>query len=156
MIFILVILFLLLLSILLMINMMRLKKKRSISKGRPKQNGHKLKEETSKIAATLDPKKTNYGSITPYITIELDGQFEKFDLKKLRTTIGRHSDNDILIANLTISNHHATVTNEGGVFYIQDNDSTNGTFVNDIKITKTSIKPEDSVRLGKAKLHLTY
>ncbi len=156
MVFILVIIFLLLLSILLTINMIRLRKKRKISKGHSKQIGLKLKEQTSKISATLDPKKTNYGSITPYITIELDGQIEKFDLKKLRTTIGRHSDNDILIANLTISNHHATVTNEGGVFYIQDNDSTNGTFVNDLKITKTAIKPEDSVRLGKAKLCLTY
>ncbi len=156
MIFILVIVFLLLLSMLLAINMVRLRRKRSISKGRPKQNGLKLKEQTSKIAATLDPKKTNYGSVTPHIIIELDGLVEKFDLKKVRTTIGRHSDNDILIANLTISNHHATVTNEGGVFYIQDNNSTNGTFVNDIKISKTAIKPEDSVRLGKAKLHLTY
>ena len=113
-------------------------------------------ERGSKIAATISPKKTNYGSITPYVTIELEGHIDKFELKKLRTAIGRHSDNDILIANLTISNHHAMITNEGGVFYIQDNDSTNGTFINDIKITKSMLKTEDSVRIGKATLFLTY
>ncbi len=154
-IFILVIVFLLLLSSVLAINMVRLRKKRTIlSKQKPSTMNRK--DANSKIVATSSPQKTNYGSISPYITIELEGQIEKFDLKKLRTTIGRHSDNDILIANLTISNHHAIVTNEGGVFYIQDNDSTNGTFVNDIKITKSMIKPEDSVRLGKAQLYLTY
>ena len=96
------------------------------------------------------------GSIAPYITVDMEGNIENHELKKLRITIGRHSDNDILIANLTISNHHAIITNEGGEFYIQDNDSTNGTFVNDIKVSKSTIKSGDSIRLGKAKLHLTY
>ncbi|MDF1548109.1 MAG: FHA domain-containing protein [Bacteroidales bacterium] len=104
------------------------------------------------------PNKTLYGngSIIPYVTIDLDGDIIKHELKKLRTTLGRHSDNDILLANLTISNHHAAITNEGGIFYIQDNESTNGTFVNEIKITKAAIKSGDAVRLGKAKLFLTY
>ena len=121
-----------------------------------KQGTMRKAKSKSKVVSPINPQKTNYGSITPYITIEIENQLDKFELKKLRTSIGRHSDNDILIPNLTISNHHATITNEGGVFYIQDNDSTNGTFVNEIKITKSPLKTEDSVRLGKAKLSLTY
>jgi hypothetical protein len=118
----------------------------------------KKNKKSSLPAEPFDPNKTLYGSkdFTPYITIDMEGDIFKHELKKLRTTIGRHSDNDILIANLTISNHHATITNEGGDFYIQDNNSTNGTFINEIKINKSIVKAGDNVRLGKAKLILTY
>jgi len=154
--FILVIAFLLILSIYLTANVIRIRKRTLTGKKITVGPKSKLENSSGKIVSPISPKKTNYGSITPYITIALENQIDKFELKKLRTTIGRHGDNDILIANLTISNHHAIITNEGGVFYIQDNNSTNGTFVNDIKITKSMLKTEDSVRLGKAKLILTY
>lgn len=108
------------------------------------------------INHTLNITDTNYGSIKPYLSVVIDDETEKFELKKLRTTIGRGNDNDILIPNLTISNHHATITNEGGVFYIEDNDSTNGVLVNDIKISKHEIKTTDIIRVGKASLHLTF
>lgn len=101
-------------------------------------------------------KETEGTSITPSLTIEYDKNSEVFELKKIRTNIGRHSDNDILIPHLTISNHHAIITNEGGVFYIQDNQSTNGVFVNDIKISKSKLSSGDNIRMGIAKLLLEY
>jgi len=74
----------------------------------------------------------------------------------LTTTIGRKKNCDILIDNLTISSHHASITNEGGEFYIQDHESTNGIFVNDIKVNKKTIKNGDIIRLGKAILMIHY
>ncbi len=90
------------------------------------------------------------------LIVEINEKRTKYPLDKLRTTIGRGKDNDILIANLTVSNHHATITHEGGIFYIEDNDSTNGVIVNDLKINKYQIKPNDVIRLGKATLKLSY
>jgi pSer/pThr/pTyr-binding forkhead associated (FHA) protein len=37
---------------------------------------------------------------------------------------------------------------EGGNYYLTDNNSTNGTFVNDFKITKTMINTQDVIRMG--------
>ena len=71
-------------------------------------------------------------------------------------SIGRADDNDIVIHNRTVSSHHATLSFEGGVFYISDNDSTNGIFVNDIKITKSKVNNDDIIRIGAVFAKLKY
>ncbi|OQY03959.1 MAG: hypothetical protein B6I20_03985 [Bacteroidetes bacterium 4572_117] len=107
------------------------------------------------------PKEIGNGQVSkrnliPSIEIKLDATKTSYKLKKLVTTIGRKKKCDILIDNLTVSSHHASITNEGGEFYIQDHDSTNGVFVNDVKVSKTNIKSGDTIRLGKAILIIHY
>ncbi len=92
----------------------------------------------------------------PVLEIKLENSFKNYHIKKLNTSIGRGKECDIMIKDMTVSTLHATITNEGGEFYIQDNESTNGVFVNDIKIKKKNIKPGDIIRLGKAILTLHY
>ncbi|MCF6240652.1 MAG: FHA domain-containing protein [Bacteroidales bacterium] len=92
----------------------------------------------------------------PVLEIKLEDSFKNYHIKKPSTTIGRGKECDIKIKDMTVSTLHATITNEGGEFYIQDNESTNGVFVNDIKIEKKNIKPGDIIRLGKAILTLHY
>jgi len=53
-------------------------------------------------------------------------------------TIGRNPSNDIVISNGVISGSHARITLTGGVLYIQDLSSTNGTFVNYQRIDPNS------------------
>ncbi|MEN8121557.1 MAG: FHA domain-containing protein [Bacteroidota bacterium] len=93
---------------------------------------------------------------TPIIEIRMENNLTNHHIKKLNTSIGRKKSCDIVIDNLTISSHHASITNEGGEFYIQDHESTNGVFVNDIKINKKSINNDDIIRLGKAILTIHY
>lgn len=116
----------------------------------------KHKQATKKYSSISKELTTNKPGTKPSVDIEINDKTENFVLDKLRTTIGRGKDNDILIANLTVSNHHATITNEGGVFYIEDNDSTNGVKVNELKVSKQKIQINDVVRLGKATLKLNY
>lgn len=142
-----IIVFLVLLFIIFFIISRNRFKKSLLTDKKPKEKKKKLVKAKNETEGT---------SITPSLTIEYDKNTEFFELKKIRTNIGRHSDNDILIPHLTISNHHAIITNEGGVFYIQDNQSTNGVFVNDIKITKSKISSGDNIRMGIAKLLLEY
>ncbi len=117
----------------------------------------KKTEENIKLKNS-DAVKTQYSSasVIPSISIEIGGITSNFELKKLLSTIGRQKENDIVIDDLTISSHHATLTKEGGSFYLQDKESTNGTFVNEIKITKSIIKNGDAIRMGKAMLTITY
>jgi len=63
-------------------------------------------------------------------------------------TIGRREDNDIQIENLAVSGSHAKLVREGDVLYIEDQESTNGIFLNGSKITKSVLKNGDVVLIG--------
>lgn len=152
-----VIAFFLLLIIFFIVNLIYTKKQMMISVRQLKSNTLLNPASTDIGFENASPEKTNYGtgSITPYLTVELEGKTRNYDLNKLITRIGRHQENDILIDNMTISNIHATLTFENNQFFIQDNISTNGTYVNDVKISKVVIKNGDIIRIGKARLTLT-
>jgi pSer/pThr/pTyr-binding forkhead associated (FHA) protein len=64
-------------------------------------------------------------------------------------TVGRKSDNDIVIDNPAISGHHCRLVKEGGTYYVEDLESTNGTFVNEKKIKKSGLKHNDVVGVAK-------
>jgi pSer/pThr/pTyr-binding forkhead associated (FHA) protein len=74
--------------------------------------------------------------------------------KPLKTgvnTFGRKADNDVQISDPYVSGRHGTIeiTDEG--IYLTDTGSTNGTMLNDAKLTpnmRTRITPEDVIRLG--------
>ncbi|MDL2224003.1 FHA domain-containing protein [Bacteroidales bacterium OttesenSCG-928-M06] len=68
-------------------------------------------------------------------------------------TIGRDLDNDIVVHDSKVSRHHLQIINEAGSFRIVDLYSTNGTFVNDKKISgETSLLINDIVRVGNSVL----
>ncbi|MEA1079324.1 FHA domain-containing protein [Marinobacter qingdaonensis] len=79
-----------------------------------------------------------------------------FELQPAQTRIGRRADNDIRIDEISVSGHHAVIEAvpnvylEGTVdFYITDSDSTNGTFVNDIRVeSRQRLNSNDVVRVG--------
>ena len=64
-------------------------------------------------------------------------------------SIGRDLDNDIVVSDGKVSRHHLQIINEAGKFRIVDFNTTNGTFVNDKKISgETSLDRNDIVRVG--------
>src|ERR1700685_4101726 len=64
-------------------------------------------------------------------------------------SIGRSPDNSIVIDNPAISNYHARVFHEDGRLMLQDFGSLNGTFVNGQRVKMVTLKPGDSVGIGK-------
>lgn len=79
-----------------------------------------------------------------------------FELDGPSLRIGRRPDNDIQIDEISVSGHHAVIEAipnaylEGTTdYYITDSDSTNGTFVNDIRIDgRQRLNSNDLVRIG--------
>jgi pSer/pThr/pTyr-binding forkhead associated (FHA) protein len=78
-----------------------------------------------------------------------------FELSKTPFMLGRHRDDDVCLPYDTrVSRHHARITKEGKTYFIEDvgpegKGSTNGTYVNDNKITdKTPISTGETVLLG--------
>jgi aspartyl protease family protein len=64
-------------------------------------------------------------------------------------TIGRDSDNDVVINDSKVSRHHLQIIGDGAGFRVVDLNSSNGTFVNDRKIGGESLlMTGDSVRIG--------
>lgn len=77
----------------------------------------------------------------------------KFEIKQSALKFGRTSDNQIQIDDLAVSNEHAQVTlekNNQGVtaYFLEDLGSTNGSFVNEIKIEKRQLHHKDTLRIG--------
>jgi predicted component of type VI protein secretion system len=64
-------------------------------------------------------------------------------------TIGRAPDNDIHIDNLAVSNYHARVYVEAGSLVVEDLNSLNGSFLNDIRIERAMLKDGDTILIGK-------
>lgn len=79
-------------------------------------------------------------------------KIEEIELDKEVITIGRKNDNDIHIDNLSVSGHHAKVTTILNDSFVEDTQSTNGTYVNGTLIKKQPLIHGDIIRIGKHEL----
>jgi predicted component of type VI protein secretion system len=70
-------------------------------------------------------------------------------LDKPAFALGRKPDNDIVLDNPAVSGHHCKFYESGGTWFVEDLNSTNGTFVNGKKVLKAGLKPGDAVTLVK-------
>jgi ABC transport system ATP-binding/permease protein len=68
--------------------------------------------------------------------------------------IGRATDNDVVLDDLLVSRHHATLQRSGSNWELADNNSANGTYVNGNRIQRADIGPNDVVGIGHQLLHL--
>ncbi len=71
-------------------------------------------------------------------------------VRKAEVSIGRDPENDIVIGDDTVSRKHAVLLYKNGKFTLRDLDSSNGTYVNDEKITEAVISNGDMIRFGQA------
>ena len=68
--------------------------------------------------------------------------------KGLPFTVGRDDDNKLHIPSAAVSRFHAVLSGEAGGHYVQDMDSTNGTFLNGRPIKKAEIRPGDKITVA--------
>ncbi|MGB9780510.1 FHA domain-containing protein [Caldanaerobacter sp.] len=73
-----------------------------------------------------------------------EGTFSLFEV----TSIGRSDECDIVIESPYVSAKHALIRKKGKRFYIEDLNSTNGTFVNGKRVKVARIKSGDIITLG--------
>ncbi|OOG54764.1 FHA domain-containing protein [Polaromonas sp. C04] len=89
----------------------------------------------------------------PKMIVSIDGVvIKEFQLTKDRTTLGRRPYNDIVIDNLAVSGEHAALQMVGGEVYLEDLNSTNGSYVNGKSIKKQLLQNNDTVEVGKYKI----
>jgi pSer/pThr/pTyr-binding forkhead associated (FHA) protein len=83
------------------------------------------------------------------LILSLDGQImAEYNMNKERYTIGRLPDNDIRIDNPAVSGHHSLIINILNDSFLEDLNSTNGTYVNGKLIKKHALQHGDVITAG--------
>jgi pSer/pThr/pTyr-binding forkhead associated (FHA) protein len=89
----------------------------------------------------------------PEIVVKYDNKIiERVVSEKKRISIGRISDNDITLDNRGVSRKHAQIEFNENTAVIIDNESLNGTFINDRKISEEVLRDGDKITIGKFNL----
>ena len=83
------------------------------------------------------------------LILSLDGQvLAEYNMSKERYTIGRLPDNDVRIDNPAVSGHHSLIINILNDSFLEDLNSTNGTYVNGKLIKKHALQHGDVITIG--------
>jgi len=83
------------------------------------------------------------------LILSLDSQvLAEYNMNKERYTIGRLPDNDVRIDNPAVSGHHALIINILNDSFLEDLNSTNGTYVNGKLIKKHALQHGDVITCG--------
>ena len=80
------------------------------------------------------------------------GAGARYLLDTNQTKIGRDTNNDIHLDDITVSRSHAMISKNNG-YSIKDLGSLNGTYINAISMKESNIKAGDEIQIGK--YHLT-
>ncbi|MCE9519730.1 MAG: FHA domain-containing protein [Verrucomicrobia bacterium] len=77
------------------------------------------------------------------------------DLSKIETeltadriTIGRLSENGVMLPSASVSGHHATIKRRGDAYFVQDHGSTNGTKINGVEVDEVKLENGDRLFFG--------
>jgi len=83
------------------------------------------------------------------LVLSLNGQtLAEYNMTKERYTVGRLPDNDIRIDNAAVSGHHSLIINILNDSFLEDLNSTNGTYVNGKLIKKHALQHDDVITVG--------
>ena len=87
------------------------------------------------------------------LVVSLDGVvIKEVQITKDKTTLGRRPYNDIVIDNLAVSGEHAVLQMVGADVFIEDLNSTNGTYINGKAVKKQLLSNNDVVEVGKYRI----
>jgi hypothetical protein len=97
----------------------------------------------------LEELKKLHGNKAGLFTIKGPIIGEKFFLSKGSLSIGRSSESDILLDDITVSRNHAIIEKKESVFAIRDLESLNGTYLNGVIASQSNLENGDRIQIGK-------
>jgi two-component system cell cycle response regulator len=110
-----------------------------------------VEDATRILASSAKPKpKTTDKACLVHIYPTGPGMGARYELADQPMVIGRDEGADIHITDNSVSRRHATVSPEGDSFVVLDLQSTNGTFVNDVRVLAQKLKDGDYLHIGNA------
>ena len=88
------------------------------------------------------------GGANPLIVFMQGGEERKITLQKAPFSIGRKTENDLVISDPRVSREHAIIVQETDGFYVVDKGSKLGTFVNGERIERRKLNANDKIEFG--------
>ncbi|MBP5569270.1 MAG: FHA domain-containing protein [Treponema sp.] len=111
-----------------------------------------MSNETIQSISPVGQQLSSYGDTKP-------ASYLMFNRKKIelvaKITIGRESDNDVVVDNKLASRHHAVIQKIKDAYFVKDANSTNGTYINGVKIPAdkyVKLNPGDKISIGNMSL----
>ena len=101
------------------------------------------------IDALTGPKRQVVGWLVVMKGVQKGTDFRLYDGKN---GLGAAADNDIVITDEYLSSRHASIRYEDGTYTFIDNDSTNGSYLNEKKVSKEELIDNDTIRLGRTEM----
>mgnify|MGYP000545351280 CR=1 FL=1 len=95
-------------------------------------------------------------SVRGELLLTLKGREQTIALTSPRFTIGRGEENSLCLTEPMVSRYHAEVIRIGDDFLLRDHGSTNGSFVNDSRISEQILADNDCIRFGKGGPELIF
>ena len=87
------------------------------------------------------------------LVVSLDNVvIKEITVQKDRITLGRRPYNDIVIDNLAVSGEHSVLLAVGDDLFVEDLNSTNGTYINGKAIKKQLLAHNDTIEIGKYRI----
>ncbi len=77
---------------------------------------------------------------------------KKLDLNRPVTKIGKKENNDLILDEKTVSRNHVEIVQSENSYVMRDLESTNGTFINDIRVKEAYLSPGDIIRIGTVRI----
>jgi pSer/pThr/pTyr-binding forkhead associated (FHA) protein len=76
----------------------------------------------------------------------------RFLIDQDATSAGRHPDSDIFLDDITVSRRHAEILRRDERFFLKDDGSLNGTYLNRKRVDESELTNGDEIQIGKFKL----
>ncbi len=89
------------------------------------------------------------------LVVARGGVLSEHTFEKDVITIGAMDDNDIVLDDDTVSRNHCAIALEGDAYVLNDNDSTNGTFINRVRIRSAYLTPNQVITLGSTEIRFS-
>jgi len=113
-------------------------------------------EETSTLELSTDDMAAVHALPTEHALLIVErgpGAGSRYLLDADLVTAGRHPDSDIFLDDITVSRHHLNFTKQDGSWFVKDQNSLNGTYVNRTLVDgQAQLRPGDEVQIGKFRM----
>ncbi|MEO8251029.1 MAG: DUF3662 and FHA domain-containing protein [Chloroflexota bacterium] len=88
-----------------------------------------------------------------FLLVRTDGAPQvRFDLGGAMISIGRASDNDVIVDDPEVSRHHCQLKRQHGAYSFADLGSRNGSWVNGQAVTEVALGPGDTIQIGSTEI----
>src|SRR6201981_2183728 len=86
--------------------------------------------------------------VFPALVLVQGNEQKNIVLNRTRFSVGRKVDKDLVIADPRVSRDHALIVSENGAFFLVDQGSKHGTFVNGERIQRQKLERNDRLEFG--------